>query len=101
MMDTIVLILVGIALITTTVSIITTMKMIKIRRQVNLIISNHNEITNILEEENRLLQSRLLVIPNEIIVSIEKVIDNNPDLNINEFKEFLNSNNKSYNDKDK
>ena len=96
-MDTIILILAAIAVITTLISTVTTMRLIKIRKQVDCIISNHNEITNTLEEENRLLQNRLLVIPNEIMASIEKAIDENPNINIKEFKEFINSNSKLYN----
>lgn len=100
-MNTIILILAGISVVTTIISTIVTMRIIKIRKQVNHIILNHNEITHILEEENRVLQSRLLVIPNEIMVSIEKVIDDNPDINIKDFKEFIKNNNKLYNECDK
>ena len=100
-MNAIILILAGISVVTTIISTIVTMRIIKIRKQVNRIILNHNEITHILEEENRVLQSRLLVIPNEIMASIEKVIDENPDINMKDFKEFIKNNNKLYNECDK
>lgn len=98
-MNNTILILVCIAIVTTVVSICTTMKMIDIRKKVNCIISNHNEIIHILEEENRLLQNRILTIPNEILSTIERVIDSNPDQTTNDVKTIIQSNIKSYSDK--
>jgi hypothetical protein len=60
-------------------SISVTIIVINVRRKINKIISHHNDIVYVLEEENRLLQNRLLSIPKEVLVSVEKMIAQNPD----------------------
>lgn len=70
-------------------SISVTLTIIGVRKRVNKIISHHNDIVHTLEEENQLLQNRLLSIPKEVLISVEKIISQNPDTAAKTIKYFI------------
>lgn len=70
-------------------SISVTLTIIGVRKRVNRIISHHNDIVHTLEEENQLLQNRLLSIPKEVLISVEKIINQNPDTAAKTIKCFI------------